>query len=220
AKDEHTLKAFLEAEAYDGPSIIIAYSHYIAHGINMTTAMSDQKFAVDSGQWLLYRYNPERTSQGENPLLLDSRTPTRNVKEYLQQRPASRCSRRASRKMRADCGNRPSTTPRCAIGSMNIWHSVSSTRVRKKNRKRNRRKRPRPRRYRQTETSTLCDRSRRARRQESHDRPHNHLSRIETTHPPGLFGLPARPGSLGCAQPGRRRRLGHCAAFLIRRAVT
>jgi pyruvate/2-oxoacid:ferredoxin oxidoreductase beta subunit len=53
AKDEHTLKAFLEAEAYDGPSLIIAYSHCIAHGINMTTAMSDQKIAVDSGQWLL-----------------------------------------------------------------------------------------------------------------------------------------------------------------------
>ena len=85
AKDEHTLKAFLEAEAYDGPSIIIAYSHCIAHGINMTTAMSDQKVAVDSGQWLLYRYNPERTLQGENPLMLDSRTPTRKVKEYLQQ---------------------------------------------------------------------------------------------------------------------------------------
>ena len=63
AKDEHTLKAFLEAEAYDGPSIIIAYSHCIAHGINMTTAMSDQKVAVESGQWLLYRYNPERALQ-------------------------------------------------------------------------------------------------------------------------------------------------------------
>lgn len=85
AKDEHTLKAFLEAEAYNGPSIIIAYSHCIAHGINMTTAMSDQKLAVDSGQWLLYRYNPERTLQGENPLLLDSRTPNRKVKDYLQQ---------------------------------------------------------------------------------------------------------------------------------------
>jgi pyruvate-ferredoxin/flavodoxin oxidoreductase len=85
AKDEHTLKAFLEAEAYDGPSIIIAYSHCIAHGINMTTAMSDQKLAVDSGQWLLYRYNPERTRQGENPLTLDSRTPNRKVKDYLQQ---------------------------------------------------------------------------------------------------------------------------------------
>jgi pyruvate-ferredoxin/flavodoxin oxidoreductase len=85
AKDEHTLKAFLEAEAYDGPSIIIAYSHCIAHGIDMTTAMSDQKVAVDSGQWLLYRYNPERTLLGENPLVLDSRTPNRKVKDYLMQ---------------------------------------------------------------------------------------------------------------------------------------
>ena len=85
AKDEHTLKAFLEAEAYDGPSLIIAYSHCIAHGIDMTTAMSDQKVAVDSGQWLLYRYNPERALAGENPLILDSRTPTRKVKDYLQQ---------------------------------------------------------------------------------------------------------------------------------------
>jgi pyruvate-ferredoxin/flavodoxin oxidoreductase len=85
AKDEHTLKAFLEAEAYDGPSLIIAYSHCIAHGINMTTAMSDQKVAVDSGQWLLYRYNPERTATGENPLSLDSRTPTRKVQDFLMQ---------------------------------------------------------------------------------------------------------------------------------------
>ena len=85
AKDEHTLKAFLEAEAYDGPSLIIAYSHCIAHGINMTTAMSDQKLLVDSGQWLLYRYNPERTLAGENALTLDSRTPTRKVKEIMQQ---------------------------------------------------------------------------------------------------------------------------------------
>jgi len=85
AKDEHTLKAFLEAEAYNGPSIIIAYSHCIAHGINMTTAMSDQKMAVESGQWLLYRYNPERAQSGENPLALDSRTPTRKVKDFLEQ---------------------------------------------------------------------------------------------------------------------------------------
>ena len=85
AKDEHTLKAFLEAEAYDGPSLIIAYSHCIAHGINMTTAMSDQKLAVESGQWLLYRYNPDRALVGENPLSLDSRTPTRKVKEFLEQ---------------------------------------------------------------------------------------------------------------------------------------
>src|SRR5262249_31921235 len=83
AKDEHTLKAFLEA--YDGASLIIAHAHCIAHGINMTTAMSDQKLAVESGQLLLYRYNPERALLGENPLSLDSRTPTRKVKEFLEQ---------------------------------------------------------------------------------------------------------------------------------------
>src|SRR5262245_52726833 len=85
AKDEHTLKAFLEAEAYDGPSIIIAYAHCIAHGIDMTTGMSNQKAAVESGQWLLYRYHPDRVLNGENPLSLDSRTPTRKLEEYLLQ---------------------------------------------------------------------------------------------------------------------------------------
>jgi pyruvate-ferredoxin/flavodoxin oxidoreductase len=84
AKDEHTLKAFLEAEAYDGPSLIIAYAHCIAHGINMTTGMSDQKVAVESGQWLLYRYHPERSSAGLNPLVLDSRTPSRKVEDFMQ----------------------------------------------------------------------------------------------------------------------------------------
>jgi pyruvate-ferredoxin/flavodoxin oxidoreductase len=83
AKDEHTLKAFLEAEAYDGPSIIIAYSHCIAHGIDMTTGMSNQKAAVESGQWLLYRYHPDRAAAGDNPLQLDSRTPTRKLQEFM-----------------------------------------------------------------------------------------------------------------------------------------
>jgi pyruvate-ferredoxin/flavodoxin oxidoreductase len=83
AKDEHTLKAFLEAEAYDGPSLIIAYSHCIAHGINMTTGMTDQKLAVESGEWLLYRYHPERAAAGENPLILDSRTPTKKVQDFM-----------------------------------------------------------------------------------------------------------------------------------------
>ncbi|MEE9165842.1 MAG: pyruvate:ferredoxin (flavodoxin) oxidoreductase [Candidatus Neomarinimicrobiota bacterium] len=83
ARDEHTLRAFLEAEAYEGPSLIIAYSHCIAHGINMITAMSNHKAAVDSGQWLLYRYNPDRAREGENPLILDSRSPRIPVEEYL-----------------------------------------------------------------------------------------------------------------------------------------
>ena len=83
AKDEHTLKAFLEAEAYEGPSLIVAYSHCIAHGINMTTGMSDQKMAVESGNWLLYRYHPERGAAGENPLILDSRAPTKKVQDFM-----------------------------------------------------------------------------------------------------------------------------------------
>jgi pyruvate-ferredoxin/flavodoxin oxidoreductase len=84
AKDEQTLKAFMEAEAYDGPSLIIAYSHCIAHGINMTVGMQHQKAAVQSGQWLLYRYNPDRTKQGLNPLQLDSAGPQKmRIEEYL-----------------------------------------------------------------------------------------------------------------------------------------
>ena len=83
AKDEHTLKSFLEAEAYQGPALIIAYSHCIAHGINMSTAMQDQKAAVLSGQWLLYRYNPELAARGENPLHIDSVAPKLPVSDYL-----------------------------------------------------------------------------------------------------------------------------------------
>lgn len=73
ANDTHTLRAFLEAEAYDGPSLIIAYSHCIAHGIDMATAMQNQKAAVDSGYWQLYRFNPELAEKGENPFKLDSK---------------------------------------------------------------------------------------------------------------------------------------------------
>ncbi|HBE19512.1 MAG TPA: pyruvate:ferredoxin (flavodoxin) oxidoreductase [Cyanobacteria bacterium UBA11149] len=83
AKDEHTLKAFLEAEAYNGPSLIIAYAHCIAHGINMTTAMSHQKELVESGRWLLYRYNPHLVQEGKNPLQLDMRSPKSKVEQSL-----------------------------------------------------------------------------------------------------------------------------------------
>ena len=84
AKDEHTLKAFLEAEAYEGPALIIAYSHCIAHGINMTTAMQNQRAAVNSGQWLLYRYHPDRVRLGESPLQLDSAAPHTKVADYFK----------------------------------------------------------------------------------------------------------------------------------------
>lgn len=83
AKDEHTLKTFMEAEAYDGPALIIAYSHCIAHGIDMGKGLQNQKAAVNSGRWLLYRFNPERAKVGENPLQLDSPAPRQAVAEYL-----------------------------------------------------------------------------------------------------------------------------------------
>jgi pyruvate-ferredoxin/flavodoxin oxidoreductase len=85
AKDEQTLKAFIEAESYPGPSLIIAYSHCIAHGIAIDAGVGarQQKLAVDSGQWLLYRFDPRRAERGENPLQLDSGTPKAKVQDYL-----------------------------------------------------------------------------------------------------------------------------------------
>lgn len=85
ASDTQTIKAFLEAEAFNGPSLILAYSHCIAHGINMRTGNDTQKAAVECGHWPLFRYNPELTEQGENPFVLDSKNPTISFKEYAYQ---------------------------------------------------------------------------------------------------------------------------------------
>ncbi len=76
------VKAFSEAEAYDGPSLIIAYSHCIAQGINMETGLENQKEAVASGHFPLYRFNPELSAQGKNPLKLDSKAPTMKFSEH------------------------------------------------------------------------------------------------------------------------------------------
>ncbi len=83
ANDTQTVKAFVEAEAWEGPSILIAYSHCIAHGINMSRATDQQKRAVDSGHWMLYRYNPALLAEGKNPMILDSRQPTLPIAEYM-----------------------------------------------------------------------------------------------------------------------------------------
>ncbi len=82
AKDSQTVKAFLEAESYPGPSLIIAMSHCIAHGIDMRTGLEHQKRAVECGLWPLLRYDPRRAAAGENPLRLDSRPPKIPVEEY------------------------------------------------------------------------------------------------------------------------------------------
>jgi pyruvate-ferredoxin/flavodoxin oxidoreductase len=81
--DTHTIKAFLEAEAYDGPSMIIAYSHCIAHGYDLAFGMEQQKAAVLSGYWPLFRYNPVLAKEGKNPLHIDSRPPSLPLEKYV-----------------------------------------------------------------------------------------------------------------------------------------
>jgi len=82
ANPQQTLLAFREAERYPGPSLILAYSHCIAHGINMEKGLQQQKLAVDCGHWPLLRYNPLLRESGHNPFLLDSRRPTVTVRDY------------------------------------------------------------------------------------------------------------------------------------------
>jgi pyruvate-ferredoxin/flavodoxin oxidoreductase len=84
ASDMQTLRAFREAESYDGPSLIIAYSHCIAHGLpQMKMGFNQQQLAVDSGAWVLYRYDPRLTAEGKNPLQLDSKEPSIDIEEYM-----------------------------------------------------------------------------------------------------------------------------------------
>jgi pyruvate-ferredoxin/flavodoxin oxidoreductase len=80
--DSHVVKAFQEAEAYDGPSIIIAYSSCIAHGYDLVHGLEQQKLAVQSGYWPLMRYNPKLREEGKNPFMLDSRAPSIRLKDY------------------------------------------------------------------------------------------------------------------------------------------
>ncbi len=84
SNDLQTIKAFIEAEAYDGPSIIVAYSHCIAHGINMTHGMQNQKVAVDSGYWPIFRFNPMLEAEGKNPFKLDSKAPRIPLADFAQ----------------------------------------------------------------------------------------------------------------------------------------
>jgi pyruvate-ferredoxin/flavodoxin oxidoreductase len=83
ASDQQTLRALVEAESYDGPSLIVAYSHCIAHGIDMAKGLSQQKLAAESGYWPLYRYDPRLAQKGQNPLQLDSAPPKIQLKDYI-----------------------------------------------------------------------------------------------------------------------------------------
>ncbi|MEA3456220.1 MAG: pyruvate:ferredoxin (flavodoxin) oxidoreductase [Campylobacterota bacterium] len=85
ANDAQTVKAFIEAERYDGPSIIIAYSHCVAHGYDLKYGMDHQKLAVDAGLWPLFRYNPELALEGKNPMQIDYKGPKIDVKNFMYQ---------------------------------------------------------------------------------------------------------------------------------------
>jgi pyruvate-ferredoxin/flavodoxin oxidoreductase len=95
AKMAQTAQAFLEAESYDGPSLIIAYSHCIAHGYDMAHGVAQQKLAVDSGVWPLYRFDPRRIAKGEPPLHLDYGPPKAQVADYLRNESRFRMVERA-----------------------------------------------------------------------------------------------------------------------------
>jgi pyruvate-ferredoxin/flavodoxin oxidoreductase len=82
AKDIQTLRIFLEAESYDGPSLIICYSPCIAHGVDLSNNIRQQELAVDSGHWPLFRYDPRRTEKGENPLKMDSKEPSIPYRDF------------------------------------------------------------------------------------------------------------------------------------------
>jgi pyruvate-ferredoxin/flavodoxin oxidoreductase len=84
AKDVHTLHTFLEAESYDGPSLIIAYAPCIAHGMDMAHNHQQQQLAVDTGHWSLLRYDPRRIARGLNPLQLDNKAPSVPYRAFLE----------------------------------------------------------------------------------------------------------------------------------------
>ncbi|HUX63116.1 pyruvate:ferredoxin (flavodoxin) oxidoreductase [Sulfuricella sp.] len=90
AKDIHTLKTFLEAESFDGPSLIIAYSPCVEHGYDMSKQHQQQELAVSTGHWPLYRYDPRREQEGKNPLSLDSQKPAVSYREFIQNEPRFR----------------------------------------------------------------------------------------------------------------------------------
>jgi pyruvate-ferredoxin/flavodoxin oxidoreductase len=83
AKDVQTVRAFLEAESYPGPSVIICYSPCIAHGVDLSNNLRQQDLAVSSGHWGLFRYDPRRTAKGENPLHIDSKAPSIPYRDYI-----------------------------------------------------------------------------------------------------------------------------------------
>ena len=119
--DGQTMKAFLEAEAHDGPSLIIAYSHCIAHGYDMVHGIEQQKNAVLSGHWPLFRYNPSLTETGKNPLVLDSRAPSLPLEKYIYNEARYTMLVNSDPEEAKGCSNRHRKTSTNAGSSMSTW---------------------------------------------------------------------------------------------------
>jgi len=83
ANENQLIKAFQEAESYDGPSLVIAYSHCIAHGIDMSKGLHQQKLATETGYWPVYRFDPRLKEEGKNPFQLDSKPPKKPLRDYI-----------------------------------------------------------------------------------------------------------------------------------------
>ncbi|MBP3423166.1 MAG: pyruvate:ferredoxin (flavodoxin) oxidoreductase, partial [Clostridia bacterium] len=83
ANMQQLVKALTEAEAFDGPSLIIAYTPCIAHGVSMSKSIEEERLAVDCGYWHLFRYDPRLIAEGKNPFQLDSKAPTKPIREFL-----------------------------------------------------------------------------------------------------------------------------------------
>ena len=128
ADPQQTLRAFREAEAYDGPSLIIAYSHCVAHGYDMRDGLDQQYRAVASGHWPLIRYDPVVRADGGNPFLLDSPRPRMSLADYRkgELRFRALAARRAGRG-RAPARPRPGGRPTCAGGPTRRWRPAART---------------------------------------------------------------------------------------------
>jgi hypothetical protein len=108
--DSHVVKAFQEAEAHDGPSIIIAYSNCIAHGYDLVHGLEQQKLAVQSGYWPLMRYNPALREEGKNPFQLDSKAPSIRLKDYAYREARYTMLARSNPELAASCSRKRRTT--------------------------------------------------------------------------------------------------------------
>ena len=136
AGDQQTMNAFLEADAFEGPSLILAYSHCIAHGYDLRKGLEQQKLAVESGAWPLYRFNPALIAQGKNPLTVDSKEPTIPISKYAYNETRYRMLLMSDEQRAETLMAQPRTTPNAAGSSIARWpRCITPRRIRTRQKK-------------------------------------------------------------------------------------